>query len=724
MITPTGATVAQYWQAIKDRNPAYIRMTFPGGTVLDNSDIEQGGLEVQDILNGETDLAFGKAVMKTLNTKIFLSSKTDQFSWSSEFTLELGIDISGTTNWVQVGVFSGAKPENYPVNGVVEFEASDRMKLFDVSADDFLAGISYPITFSDMYHNLCTYVGIQYEAGNELANIMSRSFASAPITVGGLTCRDILALMAEACGCYAKITPTGKVKMVWYADQTSYSVPADEEFQLSALNIGKGKTWQELESYKWEDLENLTWEDLEGYNGKFHINALSVQSSDDDVGVMVPSSISDGYIYYIVDNPFLYHNNNTDVANYITPIYNRLDALGGYLPMTVDCTGNWLVETGDIITVDFHGESVSMPLFARTLVWKGTCKDTYEATGDLNRQNVSVATHEKLTSMGRFHEIKRTIDGNFETIQDEFGNYYTKAETATYISLQLTDYYGKVSGITIDTNGVAITGSKYVKITAATNYYWNYTSSGLTYCDSSNNNLLRVGSMQYGASLQAKTGFYNDIDDTGSMLFVASKNGYYSAIRLKYDNSYMHLIPCGSTAYLGDSTHYWVGYMNLIYGYKGSGNGGSIALVPSIYYQSGSNGIIRIACQDDGTKMFIDNNGGNIPLYFYGTYVSSSSVEIKHDIHDITDVGERIDSLHPVSFIYDGDQSEQTHFGLIYEEMESIIPEICVERQDENSYNKSINYVEIVPLLIKEIQSLRHRVSELETEVTNNVSGN
>ena len=40
------------------------------------------------------------------------------------------------------------------------------------------------------------------------------------------------------------------------------------------------------------------------------------------------------------------------------------------------------------------------------------------------------------------------------------------------------------------------------------------------------------------------------------------------------------------------------------------------------------------------------------------------------------------------------------------------MPEICVESGD----SKAINYVDLIPMLLKEIQNLRKRVSELENK--------
>jgi len=90
--------------------------------------------------------------------------------------------------------------------------------------------------------------------------------------------------------------------------------------------------------------------------------------------------------------------------------------------------------------------------------------------------------------------------------------------------------------------------------------------------------------------------------------------------------------------------------------------------------------------------------------------VQQSSREIKHDICPMESAGEKLDMLRPVTFVYDSDPEEQTRTGLIYEDTVGIMPEICTG--DEG--NKAINYVELIPVLLKEIQELRARMAELE----------
>ena len=78
-------------------------------------------------------------------------------------------------------------------------------------------------------------------------------------------------------------------------------------------------------------------------------------------------------------------------------------------------------------------------------------------------------------------------------------------------------------------------------------------------------------------------------------------------------------------------------------------------------------------------------------------------------------MGEIIDRLKPVTFAYNGEN--RTRNGLIYEDTYDIYPTICVEPQltgNEASRYGSINYIDLVPVLLREIQSLRRRMTAVE----------
>ena len=181
MLTPSNITVADFNTAVKNDAPSHIRITFTGqNIVLEDEDIEMSGMSLSTILNSDTDLTFGKAIMSSLTVNIINSSKLTNINWNGEFKLEIGVEVNGSTEYITLGYFTGSRPEKVTNVEVITFTANDRMQKFDILADGWLKSLTYPKTVAQMYASLCTYVGVSSESGDELANIMSRSFAVAP----------------------------------------------------------------------------------------------------------------------------------------------------------------------------------------------------------------------------------------------------------------------------------------------------------------------------------------------------------------------------------------------------------------------------------------------------------------------------------------------------------------------------------------------------------------
>ena len=115
------------------------------------------------------------------------------------------------------------------------------------------------------------------------------------------------------------------------------------------------------------------------------------------------------------------------------------------------------------------------------------------------------------------------------------------------------------------------------------------------------------------------------------------------------------------------------------------------------------------------TTSMIGNSGeefdyGYFKHLYYADIHQTSSREVKHDIGPMEAEGLRLDRLRPVTFIYNNDPEKRKRYGLIYEDTVDVLPEICTERNGV----KAINYMELVPMLLKETQELRARVKALE----------
>lgn len=91
---------------------------------------------------------------------------------------------------------------------------------------------------------------------------------------------------------------------------------------------------------------------------------------------------------------------------------------------------------------------------------------------------------------------------------------------------------------------------------------------------------------------------------------------------------------------------------------------------------------------------------------------TSSDQRLKENIADADDAGSKIDAIQVRKYDWKVDGSHQD-YGMIAQELREIIPNVIHESPDEEKM-LSVDYAGLVPMLIKEIQSLRNRVAQLE----------
>jgi len=93
-------------------------------------------------------------------------------------------------------------------------------------------------------------------------------------------------------------------------------------------------------------------------------------------------------------------------------------------------------------------------------------------------------------------------------------------------------------------------------------------------------------------------------------------------------------------------------------------------------------------------------------------YNTTSDERMKRDIEDAGDAGAILDQVQVRQFTWTTDESHQP-FGFIAQELVEVVPEAVHVPLDEAAM-WAIDYSKLVPLLVKEVQSLRARVAELE----------
>lgn len=122
----------------------------------------------------------------------------------------------------------------------------------------------------------------------------------------------------------------------------------------------------------------------------------------------------------------------------------------------------------------------------------------------------------------------------------------------------------------------------------------------------------------------------------------------------------------------------------------------------------------RLASDGDIVSFFRNTSAvGSISVTTTGTsYTTISDARLKHNIVDATEASDLIDAIKVRSFKWKADDSKQ-QFGFVAQELLEVAPEVVSQSEDEDKM-MGVDYAKLVPMLVKEVQSLRARVAQLE----------
>jgi hypothetical protein len=135
---------------------------------------------------------------------------------------------------------------------------------------------------------------------------------------------------------------------------------------------------------------------------------------------------------------------------------------------------------------------------------------------------------------------------------------------------------------------------------------------------------------------------------------------------------------------------------------------------------SGTQGVVYISKTVSGNVNALAN-------YHNGTYVgginysdtatsfpTSSDQRLKENIVDAPSASDDIDAIQVRSFDWKADGSHQK-YGMVAQELQTVAPEAVTGNADSEDM-MGVDYSKLVPMLVKEIQSLRARVAQLEND--------
>ncbi len=128
----------------------------------------------------------------------------------------------------------------------------------------------------------------------------------------------------------------------------------------------------------------------------------------------------------------------------LQPIYNRLNGVQRYHPMSANTYGDWAMEAGDTVTVNQGNDSYQAPVHTMKLRWHGKQEIEINSDGNRERTPVSKVSQQKYNS-GRGGGSYRSNQGLYYEMESEDGLLHaTISATAQALT---TEYRETVNGV-------------------------------------------------------------------------------------------------------------------------------------------------------------------------------------------------------------------------------------------------------------------------------------
>lgn len=371
-----------------------------------------GGVKYKQDINNATDLILGTAasasIKFTINNTVYDAEK--YVGLTARYYCMQGDE----TEWTLKGKFIITNVEA-KTKMTANIEGYDNVFKFDTYVDEWVDGVSFPITLGNMFKSLCDYCGAAYADANFLNNDFNVADNFTSINTTG---RQILQYIAQAAGCFAYATPDGLIALRSYK------------------NAGMALTEKEYVT-----LTNATFQVAP-------IDKVTVQMTEDDLGVSAGSGRN---VYRITDNPILYTESEQEIQSVVDNIYSIIKQYT-YVPCKVTLLQDFGINCGDIITVD------GMTMYVMSKEYDSS-RVKLACTGNRAREVENDTVNSEIIALrGKTNELTRTLAQTQSTLTDTAEQLQSQiTQTANSINSTVSYQGDVITQIQQDLDGISLT---------------------------------------------------------------------------------------------------------------------------------------------------------------------------------------------------------------------------------------------------------------------------
>lgn len=342
----------------------FLDITLKDGTVLNltKTDVWQNSFKVEDATSAGGKFTIGAAVTGKLS--VTLNNIYDKFSEydfaDAVVVAYVGLQLQDSLEKVRVGTYIVDEP-SYD-GSTISISCLDNMTKFDKPYTE--STLQYPAKLGVILEDACTCCGISLASANfpNKDYVVQNRPKDDAITFG-----DVVAMVAQLAGCWAKMDVYGRLKLGWYnmavfeqnngLDGGTFSTTTTPYSDGDAADGGNFTDYSSGDS-----VDGGTFADQTQFHHVYSTKSFSV-STDDVVitGVRVTEEFEEteqekretylagreGYVIEISGNALIQKGTAKTVANYL---YNRVGGMR-FRPLSVETLANPSIEAGDVAYV-------------------------------------------------------------------------------------------------------------------------------------------------------------------------------------------------------------------------------------------------------------------------------------------------------------------------------------------------------------------------------------
>ena len=395
-------------------------------------------------VNAGTELTLGSVCANMLEATLLTPAGGLEITTGQELTL-YKVDDDG--NRTKVGLFTTEEPAR-PSGNQCKITAYDRISRLDRDLTQFLESLDgWPYTLYDFAQLVCSVCNLVLL--NEA--IPNGDWQIEKFSVAGVTGRQLMQWVGQACARFCRATPDGMVEFAWYTPNDIPISPTEAKY---------------LQTLQFADYQVMP------------VDKVQIRQTETDVGAVYGTGSN---AYVITGNPLLATDTLAPLQTVAQVLYDTLQAVS-YTPCKVRIPATMQIQAGDILHItDRNGKRFSM--YVMTKVQSGQT-DTLECVGSAYRGSTTATNYAHLTDLnGKVLELQmsmeglraenRDMDGAVAGLQLTVDGLSTDVSRIDGVAQRISQVEQTAEGLSVQVQ--SIVGEGVSKVNTATGYTFDET---------------------------------------------------------------------------------------------------------------------------------------------------------------------------------------------------------------------------------------------------------